>query len=62
MDIYEYAKSINYNADYYDMNTGYIYKIQDYGLALKRGLPTPGIKVINNDGDVIGIAKNPSDN
>lgn len=27
MDIFEYADSINWSADYYDMYTGYIYAI-----------------------------------
>ena len=56
MDIYSYAKNINYNADYYDTHTGRIYKIQDYGLALKRGLPTKGI-AIYEDGKLLGYAK-----
>lgn len=29
MDIYEYAESINWAADYLDMHTGYIYKIPE---------------------------------
>jgi hypothetical protein len=55
MDIYKYAKEINYGADYYEMSTGRIYHIQDYGLALKRGLPTRGIAV-SEDGKIIGYA------
>lgn len=57
MDIYAYAKSIDYNADYYDHHTGYIYKIQDYGRALKFGLPTPGIMVSDSNGNLIGVAR-----
>lgn len=29
MDIFSYADSINWLADYYDFNTGYIYGIQE---------------------------------
>lgn len=54
MDIYEYAKT--YNADYYDYNTGYIYKVQDYNRAIKLGLPTPGIKIVDSDGNALGYA------
>lgn len=54
-DIYAYAKEINYGADYYEMPTGRTYHIQDYGLALKRGLPTQGIAV-TEDGKLIGYA------
>lgn len=55
-DIFEYAESINYGADYLDMKTGKIFKIQDYGHALKSGLPTRGIEVVDSlTGDIIGI-------
>ena len=57
MDIYEYAKTINYNADYYDMYTGYTYRIQDYGREIKLGLPTNGIAIIDGTGTVIAYAK-----
>ena len=60
MDIYTYAKSINYNADYYDYHSGYTYHIQDYGKALKFGLPTPGIRVSEN-GITIGYAQKEED-
>lgn len=30
MDIFAYAKEINYGADYYDTHTGYIFEIVDY--------------------------------
>lgn len=56
MDIYNYAKEIEYGADYYDFHTGYIYHISEYGKALKLGLPTPGIRVSEN-GVTIGYAK-----
>ena len=29
MDIYKYAEEINYAADYYEMNSGRIYKITE---------------------------------
>ena len=61
MDIYKYAESINYNADYMDMSTGYIYCIQEYGKALKFGFPTHGIKVIDFEGHIIGYAKKEND-
>lgn len=35
MDMYEYAESINWGADYYDPHTGYIYGIQEAGRARK---------------------------
>lgn len=55
MDIYKKAKEMD--ADYMDMNTGYIYKIQDYNRAKRMGLPTPGIAVYDSDGNFIGIAR-----
>lgn len=63
MEIYSYAKSIDYMADYYDMWTGYTYGIQEYGRAKKFGLPTPaelqfgtdGI-IVYEDGRPIGVA------
>ena len=45
-DIYEYAK--NFDADYFDPKTGYIYKVQDYNRCIKSGLPTPGIAVVDS--------------
>lgn len=54
MDIYKYAKE--YNADYTDRN-GNIYKVQDYNNAIRNGLPTPGIKVYDWQGNFIGIAQ-----
>ena len=54
MDIYAYAKQ--FNADYYDMYTGYTYGIQEYNRALRLGLPTEGIKVYDSNGQLIGIA------
>lgn len=54
MDIFKYAEDIDYSADYMDMNTGLIYKIKNYGLALKRGLPVYGIEVIDPDGASLG--------
>lgn len=55
MDIYEYAKK--YDADYMDMSTGYIYKVQAYNHDKKMGLPTPGIPVVDSTGNLIGYAK-----
>ena len=55
MDIYEYAKE--YNADYYDLHTGYRYAIQEYNRAIKLGLPTEGIKVYDQNNNLIGVAQ-----
>lgn len=54
MDIWKWAEEYSYGADYYDMNTGYTYKVQDYGTAVKRGLPTYGIAVIDQEGKLVG--------
>lgn len=71
MDIYEYGKEINFNADYYDFRTGRIYHLQEYGKALKTAndpeadsvakadaisVVDNGIKVSEN-GVLIGYAK-----
>jgi len=53
-DIYEYADECN--ADYFHIQTGYIYHIQEYNRARKFGLPTPGIRV-SQDGVTIGYAE-----
>ena len=57
MDIYEYAESINWNADYMDINSGYIYKIRESGIARKLfNLELP-IKVYDSYGNFIGYAE-----
>lgn len=53
MDIFEWAKQFDYCADYYDQHTGVIYHCQEYGKALKFGLPTPGIRYSLN-GETLG--------
>ena len=59
MDIYKYAESINWNADYYDMHTGYIYGIQEAGRMRKFfGIETP-ISVYDN-GVLIGYVEESS--
>ena len=55
MNIFEQAKE--FDADYLDANTGYIYRIQDYNRAKKLGLPAIGISVYDLDGNFIGIVK-----
>lgn len=56
MDIYSYAESINWSADYIDMRTGRIYKIQEAGNMKKFfGIENPPIKVFQ-DGKFIGYA------
>lgn len=57
MDIYAYAKSIDYAADYWDHHTGYIYHIQEYGRQLKFFGIDIGIKVSDQDGNIIGYAR-----
>ncbi len=56
MDIYAYAESINWNADYYDWQTGYTYGIQKAGRARKffgYEMPIPVYK----NGELIGYAE-----
>jgi hypothetical protein len=53
MDIYKQAEEMD--ADYMDKN-GNVYKIQEYNRAVKRGLPTEGIKVVSPDGEFLGFA------
>ena len=56
MDIYAYADSINWGADYYDWQTGYTYGIQEAGRARKLfGIEMP-IPVYEN-GELIGYAE-----
>lgn len=54
MDIYKQAEE--YNADYYDFNTGYIYKIQEYNLAKKTD-PEAKIRITDEEGNTIGYAR-----
>lgn len=56
MDIYAYAKQIDYAADYMDPHTGYIYHIQEYGRQLKFFGIDMGIRVSDN-GKTIGYAR-----
>lgn len=57
MNIYDWAKNVNYAADYYDQTTGYIYKVQEYGDRLKKGNNINGIKVVDTFGNLIGYAR-----
>ena len=59
MDIYKYAEDINYGADYYEMQTGQIYKIQDYGKELKEN-PDARIAVTDTQGNLLGYVKKKS--
>ena len=55
MDIYEQAKLMN--ADYYEYQTGYIYKIQDYNKE-KETNPDARIAVVDSlSGELLGYAK-----
>ncbi len=52
MDIFKYAESIHFAADYYDMHTGYIYKCTEYTEDM------PGIPVYDSmTNEFIGYAK-----
>ena len=54
MDIYKYGEEINYNADYYDFNTGYTYHLQEY----KEIKDNPAAQIrVTLDGETIGYAK-----
>ena len=57
MDIYKYAEETNYEADYYDMHTGYIYGVAEYNRARRLGLQPLPIKVYDQNGFLIGTAK-----
>ena len=48
---FEYYKMYG-EADYYDMNTGETYLIQEWAMAKRFGLPpvVPGIRIVNPDG------------
>lgn len=53
MNIFEYAKE--FDADYYDPATGYIYKIADYNRARRLGFPITKIAVEDSaTGKIIG--------
>ena len=58
MDIWNFARSVDFGADYLDPNTGYIYHIMEYGRAKKFGLPDVygGIRVSEN-GVTIGVVR-----
>lgn len=61
MDIFKYAKSIDYGADYMDNHNGYIYHIQEYGELLKDGQNPIGIRVTDGVGNTIGYAQKQED-
>ena len=44
---------VEMRVDYMDMNTGNIYKIQDYFVAKERGLPVIGIAVVDYQGNLL---------
>ena len=56
MDIYAYAESINWNADYYDWHTGYTYGIQEVG-RLKKFFGIDAQIPVYDNGELIGYAK-----
>lgn len=58
MDIYSYAEDINYSADYMDMTSGYIYKIQEFGDIIKQNPDTTEkIRVTDSYGNTLGFAR-----
>lgn len=54
MDIYEYGENINFNADYYDMHSGYIYKLQEFKKV--KDDPKARIRVTDAEGNTVGYA------
>lgn len=55
-DIYSWAQQFP-GADYFDQHTGYVYRCADYTRAIRFGLPTPGIAVVDSmTGQLIGYA------
>lgn len=51
--IFDWAEEYSYASDYMDIRTGYIYHVQEYGRAIKLGLPTAGIRVTDFDGNFV---------
>ena len=59
MDIFELAEVYG-EADYLDINTGYIYLIEEYNRAKRFGLPNVygGIRVADSvTGEIVGVVK-----
>lgn len=53
-----FKECLELGVDYMEMGSGYIFKIAEHERALKFGLPTSGIKVIDPmDGSVVGIVE-----
>ena len=57
MDIFKRAEE--FDADYYEMRTGYTYHIQEYNRAKRFGLPTIGIRVTDYEGNEVGYCREP---
>lgn len=57
MDIFSYAESIDWGADYYDMHTGYVYAIQEAKREAGNKTPT-SIKVYNGSTCIGVVNKN----
>jgi hypothetical protein len=55
MKLEEIIKMYGTGADYYDMNTGYIYKLPQMSDPDENGLRT--VPVNNEDGDTIGVVR-----
>lgn len=58
--LFDRAKVVD--ADYLDMNSGYIYRIQEYNRAKRFGLPpvVPGIRVFSLAGEYVGYVEDPN--
>lgn len=56
MDIFKYAESIDWSADYYDYTTGYIYHIAECGNMMRFFGITPSRIRVSDDGKTIGYA------
>lgn len=57
MDIFSYAESIDWGADYYDMHTGYVYAIQEAKREAGNETPT-SIKVYDGSTCIGVVNKN----
>ena len=55
MDIYKYAESMDYMVDYYDMNSGKIYRITE-------AKNNDGKIPVEVDGKIIGFAQRKEEN
>ena len=57
MDIFKYAESIDWKADYMDMTTGYIYGIQEAGKIMEQTGKKPEFINVYCDDKYIGVIR-----